>query len=67
MAAEMYGYLASTLPSLLTYYGEDGTTDLTVYRTQDIAGICSVVWENGRAASIDLKLVFAATRSAPCG
>lgn len=59
LAAEMYGYLAAKLPDSLTCYGEDGTTDLTVYRTEqterdEVDGL----WSGGRLASIELKLLY---------
>lgn len=58
LAAEMYGYFASTLPRTLTCYGEDRTTDLTVYRTEERDGIRDGVWQGGRVASIEMKLVY---------
>lgn len=48
LSAEMYGYLASTLPRTLTCRGESSTTDLAVYRVKDDA----------RVASIEVKLVY---------
>ena len=58
MAAEMYGYLGATLPLTLTCYGEDGTTDVTVYKTSEMKGVRNGVWSNGRVASIEFKLVY---------
>jgi len=58
VASEMYGYLGATLPATLTCYGEDGTTDLTVYRTEKCDGFRDGVWRGGRVASIELKLVY---------
>src|ERR1700733_86666 len=48
LSAEMYGYLAATLPPTLTCRGEKGTTDLAVYRAKD----------DTRVASIEVKLVY---------
>jgi hypothetical protein len=59
LAAEMHGYLAAHLPSTLTCYGEDGTTDLTVYRTKSGGdGGLNGEWLEGRAASIEIKLLY---------
>lgn len=59
LAAEMYGYLASELPESLTCYGEDGTTDLTVYRTVENARAeMDGVWDGGRVASIEFKVLY---------
>jgi hypothetical protein len=61
LAAEMYGYLAATLPEALTCYGEDGTTDLTVYEASEGDGPSIGVWAGGRVASIEIKLSIAPT------
>jgi hypothetical protein len=58
LAAEMYGYLARTLPQDLTCYGEDGTTDLTVYEVDELDGVRAGAWTGGRLASIEVKLVY---------
>lgn len=58
LAAEMFGYLAEVLPDHLTCYGEDGTTDLTIYRTSEVDGVRSGDWKDGRVASIEIKLVY---------
>lgn len=48
LCAEMYGYLAATLPPTLTCRGEKGTTDLAVYKIKD----------DIRVASIEVKLIY---------
>jgi hypothetical protein len=58
LAAEMYGYLAGALPDDLTCYGEDGTTDLTIYETSEADGPPTGAWARGRIASIEVKLVY---------
>lgn len=58
LAAEMYGYLAATLPDEFTCYGEDGTTDLTIYETSKVDGPPTGAWARGRVASIEVKLVY---------
>lgn len=58
LAAEMYGYLAETLPDDLTCYGEDGTTDLTIYEVSDAGGVRTGASNEGRSASIEVKLVY---------
>jgi hypothetical protein len=54
LAGEFYAYLAEELPPTLTCWGEDETTDITVYRTD--RGEES--WKHGRVASIELKVVY---------
>jgi len=58
LVAEMYGYLAENLPDDLTCYGEDGTTDLTIYEMSDADGVRTGAWDRGRIASIEVKLVY---------
>ena len=58
LAAEMYGYLAEALPDDLTCYGEDGTTDLTIYEVSEAGGVRTGAWNDGRIASIEVKLVY---------
>jgi hypothetical protein len=58
LTAEMYGYLAEKLPDDLTCYGEDGTTDLTIYDVAETDGVRTGAWERGRIASIEVKLVY---------
>ena len=58
LAAEMYGYLAASLPDKFTCYGEDGTTDLTIYETLAVDGPPRGAWEQGRVASIEVKLIY---------
>lgn len=54
LAGEFYAYLAEHLPDTYTCWGEDETTDLTVYRTAEADG----AWKEGRVASIELKVVY---------
>ncbi len=58
LAAEMYGYLAGSLPGDFTCYGEDGTTDLTIYETSEVDGPPTGAWARDRVASIEVKLVY---------
>ena len=53
-----YGYLAETLPDDLTCYVEDHTTDLTIYDVRETDGVRTGAWEQGRIASIEVKLVY---------
>lgn len=58
LAAEMFGHIAATLPDDLTCYGEDGTTDLTIYEVNEENGVRTGDWKKGRIASIEIKLVY---------
>jgi len=58
LAAEMFGHIAATLPAHLTCYGEDGTTDLTIYDVVKDGEVQTGDWEKGRIASIEIKLVY---------